>query len=120
MGGNFAPKCRGCLKPRGSLVPAALGPEKESEKLDWRRPVNLRGSARVGLRLLGKGFEKIPLPVLPSIVSCLREARAPKMAFPPRVYCYRVPDASEPIELCCLISGGSPSPMDAGPFEGIK
>jgi hypothetical protein len=120
MGGSFAPKCRGCLKPRGSLVPAALGPEKESEKLDWRRPVNLKGSGRVGLRLLGKGFEKIPLPVLPSMVSCLREARAPKMALPPRVYCYRVPAASEPIELCCLISGGSPSPMDAGPFEGIK
>lgn len=104
-------------------MPVALGPVKESEKLDWRRPVNLKGSGRVGLRLLGKGFEKIPLPVLPSMVSCLREARAPKMALPPRVYCY-IPALSnapsDPIELCCLISGGSPSPMGAGPFEGSK
>jgi hypothetical protein len=63
----------------------------------------------LGLRLLGNGFEKIPLPVLPSILSCLSEARAPKMAFPPRIYCYiptlsSVPAASDPIELCYLLS----------------
>jgi hypothetical protein len=128
MVGNFVPKCRACrgfLKPRWSLG-APLGPEKESEKLDYGRPVNLRESVMLGLRLLAKGLEKIPLPVLPSIVSCLSEARAPKMAFPPRVYCYiptlsSVPAASDPIELCCLISGGRLSPIDAvGPFEGIK
>jgi hypothetical protein len=126
MVGNFVPKCsacRGYLKPRWSLG-APLGPEKESEWLDYRRPVNIKESGMLGLRLLTKGFEKIPLQVLPSIVSCLSEARAPKMAFPPRVYCYiptrsSVPAASDPIELCCLISGGSPSPIDAGPFEGI-
>ena len=72
----------------------------------------------LGLRFVAKGFEKIPLPVLPSIVSCLSEARAPIIAFPPRVYCYMpilssVPAPIDPIELCCLISGGMPKPIDA-------
>ena len=124
------PKCmgyRGCLKPSWSLVPPPLGPEKESEKLDYSRPANLKESGMLGLRLLlAIGLEKIPLPVLPSIVSCLSEARAPIMAFPPRIYCCiptlsSVPAASDPIELCCLTSAGSPRPIvDVGPFEGMK